>query len=380
MNKYIKNSTCSAAMTALTLVCGNAMPHPSFMVGGVGGKVLAFGYDSGTGEATVQMKTPSRPTNMDAIQINHGCVGPDHTTITEAVVANSWIWPRGLGDGMAPMSTGCDAGGRNCTGAGEQPSVARIADSGKKPNLNGADNLDGMGTATSLADELVHAYIPGCTTVGHSTTCESEPGLNPVTSLDGLAQFQGNLGYFEKNVSRPNGYYGTGGKYDAEQIAARGYSSVAAIYHTAVQVTWADPNPELAPGVNRSYQSGVVPYYFSETSCARRLVVRLAGADICEASLKGSVKKVAAGDSVNFWMGGPTPKFNNDLFYVDQVGHGMHENFWISYTLMVRDTAKNPYPASCSDTIKGDYDLVVMPTMEEIDSGLPFPGFATSSR
>ena len=113
------------------------------------------------------------------------------------------------------------------------------------------------------------------------------------------------------------------------------YSSVAAIHHTAVQITWADPDPELAPGVTRSYQNGLVPYYFSEMSCARRLVVRLAGVDICEASLKGSVRKVAAGDSVNFWMGGPTPKFNNDLFYVDKVGHGIHENFWINYTLMV---------------------------------------------
>jgi len=368
------------AVAALTIACGNAMAHPSFMNSGMGGKVLAFGYDGSTGEATVRMTLPSRPTNMDAIQINHGCVGPDHTTITEAVVANSWVWPKGLGDGMAPMSTGCDAGGRSCTGAGEQPSVARIPDSGKKPNLNGADNPAGMGTATSLADELVHAYIPACATVGHSTTCESEPGSNPVTSLDGLAQFQGNLGYFRKNVSRPNGYYGTGGMYDADQIAALGYSSVAAIHHTAVQITWADPDPELAPGVTRSYQNGVVPYYFSGTSCARRLVVRLAGVDICEASLKGSVKKIAAGDSVNFWMGGPTPKFNNDLFYVDNVSHGIHENFWINYTLMVRDTARNPYPASCADTVKGDYDLVVMPTMEEIDAGLPFPGFASSDR
>lgn len=78
-------------------------------------------------------------------------------------------------------------------------------------------------------------------------------------------------------------------------------------------------------------------------------------------------------------MGGPTPKVNNDLFYVDKVGHGIHENFWINYTLLVRDTAKNPYPTSCRDKDKGDYDLVVMPTMEEIDSGLPFPGFATSN-
>ena len=159
MGKFLKNSTYSAAMTVLTLACGNAMAHPSFMNGGVGGNVFAFGYDSGTGEATVQMNTPSRPTNMDAIQINHGCVGPDHHTITEAVVANSWIWPKGLGDGLAPMSTGCDAGGRNCTGAGEQPSVARIPNSGKKPNYNGADSPEGMGTPTSLADEVVPCTV-----------------------------------------------------------------------------------------------------------------------------------------------------------------------------------------------------------------------------
>jgi hypothetical protein len=376
MSKFLKNSASSMAITALILSCGNAMAHPSFMNGGIGGKALAFGYNPATGQATTLMTAPSRPTNDDAIQINHGCVGADRTTITESVVANSWIWPKGLGDGMAPMSTGCDSTGAVCTGASEQPSVARIPDSSKKPNLNGADNPAGMGTATYLKDELVHAYVPSCTTVGHSTTCNSMPGSSPVTSLDGLAQFQGNLGYFKNNVSRPNGFYATGAKYDAAQIAALGYSSVAAPYHNSVQITWADPDPELAQGVTKSYQSGVVPYYFSGNSCARRLVVRLAGVDICKASMKNSVSQIAAGDSVNFWMGGPTRKFNNHLFYVDKVGHGMHENFWINYTLMVRDTTKNPYPAFCADKVKGDYDLVVMPTIEEIDSGLPFPGFA----
>ncbi|MCX7068558.1 MAG: hypothetical protein NTW85_12835 [Methylococcales bacterium] len=371
MNKFLKNSASSLAMTALALACGNAMAHPSFMNGGIGGKALAFAPAT----ATTVMTAPSRPTNDDAIQINHGCVGADRVTISEAVVANSWIWPKGLGDGMAPMSTGCDSSGASCLGVSEQPSVARIPDSSKKPNLNGADNPIGMGSTTRLENELVHASVSSCTTVGHSTTCNSVPGSSPVTSLGGLAQFQGNLGYFNSNVSRPNGFYAKNAKYDANQIAAMGYSSVAAPYHNTVQITWADPKPDLASGVTKSVQTPV-PYYFSGDSCARRVVVRLAGVDICKASLKDSPKQIAAGDSVNFWMGGPTHKFNNQLFSVDKVAHGMHENFWINYTLMVRDTVNNPYPASCTNKVKGDYDLVVMPTIKEIDSGLPFPGFA----
>lgn len=386
MNKTL--STLTASVVLAILAGSDAMAHPSFMDGGIGGYAFSFGYDATTGQATVNRTRPSRPTNVDSIQINHGCVGPDHVTITEPVAAVSWVWPKGEGlklsgktvidNGLAPMSTQCNSSGSQCTGAGTQPSVARIPDSTKKPNLGGVANPAGVGTATTLASELVHAYIPGCVTVGHSTTCSSSPSTVPVTSLSGLAQFQGNLGYFKTNISKANGFYARGNKFDAAQIAAMGYSSVAAPHHNPVQITWADPMPQLAPGVTKSYQSGVVPFYFSQNSCARRLVVRLAGADICAASLKPSVTEIAANDSVNFWMGGPTKKFDNVKFSLANVAHGIHENFWISYTLLVRDTATNPYPASCTDKVKGDYDLVVMPTVREIDTVLPFPGFATA--
>jgi hypothetical protein len=136
-----------------------------------------------------------------------------------------------------------------------------------------------------------------------------------------------------------------------------GIGSVGAPYHNAIQVQWAETQDT----------SKVAPLWFSENSCARKLVVRLAGADICE--LGASRKQLNDGHHANFWMGGPTKKFTN--------GHGIHENFWLGYTLMVRDTTRNPYPASCKDAANGDYDLVVMPTKAEIDAGLPFPGFAT---
>ena len=106
---------------------------------------------------------------------------------------------------------------------------------------------------------------------------------------------------------------------------------------------------------------------FSSTSCARKLVVRPAGADLCELHAERSAYNNNPHIG-NFWFGGPTNQFKD--------GHGIHENFWLQYTLLVRDPAVNPYPATCKDQAKGDYDLVVMPSIAEIDNYLKFPGFA----
>ncbi|MGI9213348.1 MAG: hypothetical protein ACR2HF_12830, partial [Methylococcaceae bacterium] len=310
---------------------------------------------------------------IEGIRIGHGCETDQKTedgaVLRDPVVAATWIWPQGKGtqvndsgkvtdDGMAPLSTGCDATNANCSGAGSQPSVARIADSSKKPS--DASGL-GVGVATTLASELVHPLV-SCTTdpTTHAQTCVQSIGTEPVTTIGGRMQFLGNIGYFKNNRDTKiggGGLWASGNKFTADQIAAMGVGSVGAPYHNAIQVLWSDT----------ADTSKVGPMFFSPTSCARKLVVRLAGADVCHMDV--SRAKINDGHSGNFWMGGPTAKFTN--------GHGVHENFWLGYTLLVRDVTKNPYPTTgCTDAVNGDYDLVVMPTKTEIDAGLPFPGFA----
>ncbi len=348
MSQTLKTLVSSAALTALALACSNAMAHPGWVDGGG----VGYTWKNNTATEAGATATPSaRGFNVDAIRIGHGCANPDTGVNEVPVAAASWVWPKGLGQqvnangaiidgGLAPMSTSCDASGANCTGGGSQPSVARIPDSSKKAHLP-----EGQGAATTLAAELVDGTSTG-------------PGTNPIGTLSGRMQFQGNLGYFEMNRPKLNGFYAKGNKFNAAEIAAMGVASAGAPYHNAVQVRWAQTQST----------SSVVPMYFSATSCARKLVVRVAGADICH--LSPSRAAVNDGHSANFWMGGPTRKFTN--------GHGVHENFWLGYTLLVRDTTKNPYPASCANPTLGDYDLVVMPTYTEIDQGLPFPGFANA--
>ena len=360
--------TLSAA-ASLLFSAGHVLAHPGLVDGGG----VGYTWKNNTPTEAGKVITPNaRGYNIDAIRIGHGCdtgkTNADGSVIRDPVVANSWIWPQGKGqqvnaagkivdDGMAPMSTGCDASGANCTGGGSQPAVARIKDASKKAH----DPL-GQGTATRLEDELVGS-LATCTTdaVTHVQTCLSSPDpTKPVTTLGGRMQYLGNVGYFKTNRESRiggGGFWSAGNKYDAEQIAAMKIGSVGAPYHNAIQVRWAETQDT----------SQVAPLWFSSTSCARKLIVRMAGADICH--IDTSRAKINDGHSVNYWMGGPTKKFVE--------GHGVHENFWLGYTLVVRDVGKNPYPDSCTDKVNGDYDLVVMPTAAEIDAGLPFPGFAT---
>lgn len=362
----------TAALSALILLSSNAMAHPGFVNGGG----VGYTWKNNTPTEAGKVITPSaRGYNIEGIRIGHGCekadgsLNADGSAARDPVAAASWIWPQGKGqqvnatgkivdDGLAPLSTNCDASGANCTGADSQPSVAQIADSSKKPS--DPSGL-GVGVATTLGAELVHPNA-SCTTdpTTHVQTCNAAPSTDPVTTIGGRMQFQGNVGYFMTNRDTKiggGGFWASGNKFTAEQIAAMGVGSVGAPYQNAIQVRWSDT----------ADTSKVAPLFFSASSCARKMVVRLAGADICH--LDVSRTAVNDGHHANYWMGGPTKKFTN--------GHGVHENFWLGYTLLVRDATKNPYPASCKDAVNGDYDLVVMPTKAEIDAGLPFPGFAT---
>lgn len=345
-----KSAGASLALTVATLMGSNVSAHPSFLNGGQWNG-SSFKNNTPTAYQTTQ-NASVRGVIEDAIRIGHGCDLDGVGGNTDPVVAVSWVWPEGKGaygwdDGMAPMSTGCDAAGANCTGGGSQPSVARIPDSTKKAHLPA-----GQGVATTLGSELVEGTTSGAPT-----------GV-PITSIGGRMNFSGNLGYFVTNQLKANGsgFYARGNKYNAAQIAAMGVSSAGAPFHNGIQVLYA---------VDRS-TTAIRKLAFSSTSCARKLVVRPAGADICELSSSHTIEN--SGHTVNYWFGGPTGSDPKTTF---TNGHGIHENFWLNYVLAVRDTSVNPYPASCVDQVNGDYDLVVMTTKHEINRNLPFPGFAT---
>lgn len=376
MTFKLKTLTNSALLSALALTGQTASAHPSFVNGGnpngVNWKNNTPLFSSSCTQDPITQRWNCQDMDMgrrrglmeDAIRIAHGCNKAPPETGRNIVQAVTWLFPTGKGGSgdwsKAPMSTGCGATGRDCTGVSTQPTVARIPDSSQKPNINNAPNPAGMGIATTLAAEL---------TEGTATGAPASPEV-PVTTLNppsGQPRFQyaGNLGYFTTNVARkPNasyggGWYAKGPKFDAAQIAALGITSEGAPYHNAIQALWAvDQN--TGTGLIRSFA-------FSSASCARKLVVRPAGIDICRLEPSAEANR-ADPYTANYWFGGPTPKFTG--------AHGIRENFWMQYTLLVRDPAVNPYPATCANQTLGDYDLVVMPSINEIDKYLPFKGFA----
>ena len=345
-----RTAGASLALTIAAAMGSNAFAHPSFLNGGMWNG-SSFKNNTPTAYQTT-VNASVRGVIEDAIRIGHGCDLDGVGGNTDPVVAVSWVWPEGKGangwdDGMAPMSTGCSAAGNECTGGGSQPAVARIPDSSKKAHL-----AAGQGVATTLASEIVEGTTSGAPT-----------GV-PMTSVGGRMNFSGNLGYFVTNQLKANGsgFYARNNKYNAAQIAAMGISSAGAPFHNGIQVLYA---------VDRS-TTNIRKIAFSSSSCARKLVVRPAGADICKLSSSHMVEN--EGHTVNYWFGGPTGEDPRTTF---TDGHGIHENFWLNYVLAVRDTSVNPYPSSCTDQVNGDYDLVVMPTKYEINRNLPFPGFAT---
>lgn len=351
----------SSILGLLALYSSQGLAHPDWYIGGINVSTTTPGP---TGEVTRNPR--DNGSRVDSIRINHGCDG-------EAIEGVSWLWPAGLGKrmsgnrvidkGMAPMSTQCDPTGRNCTGAGEQPSVATIPNSALKPTVP-----EGQGTATTLAEHLVEPTNINCTSVNHSYSCTWSPGETPITTLAGRMKFQGNLNYFRTNVDKANGtgFWAKGNKFTAEQLVEMGVTSAAAPYHNNVQIrtSWkAGSATNFAAGDN-------IEIAFNANSCARKLVVRVAGADICH--LSPSRAEVNDVHATNWWFAGPTKKYG-----MTPGAHGSHENFWMGYVLSVRDKVNNPYPATCKDPANGDYDLVVMPTIKEIDDNLHFPGFAT---
>ena len=289
--------------------------------------------------------SPTRGYLVDGIRIAHGCSNHDgaYDAKSSPVNAVSWIWPTGENaSDPAPMSTGCDATGKNCTGTATQPSVATVPNASQKPDY-GKPWPAGMATAANLADHV-------CTT----KDCTAR-----VTSLANQFTAQGNQGYFKQFQAKRGtpGFWARGKKMTPEQIAAFS-ANYGAPFASAVQISYvADRTKPLELMA------------FSPQSCARKLVVRPAGADICKISNAKIIQGHDHAHDQNFWFGGPTPKFVE--------GHGVNENFWMGYNLLVRNTTTNPYPDSCQDKVYGDYDLVVMTPISQIDNFLGFPGFAS---
>ena len=101
---------------------------------------------------------------------------------------------------------------------------------------------------------------------------------------------------------------------------------------------------------------GLVPFRtagvgFPADSCATRLVVQIAIADICQ---KNGAK--------NLWIPAVTAKYSDPA--VD--GIGSPANLTIN-----RDLAKNPLPASCG----AGYTLTVTPSNEDVDANLKITGW-----
>ena len=96
--------------------------------------------------------------------------------------------------------------------------------------------------------------------------------------------------------------------------------------------------------------------YFQSGSCANRIDIKVAGADICRIT-----KTVRVGDA-NLWIPGVTPKFRRRNV------HGIRSPL----TLRVkRDLTNNPLPEACGD----GFVVTVSHSDEDIDQNLPIPDF-----
>ncbi|MFO1329701.1 MAG: hypothetical protein U1F56_20240 [Rubrivivax sp.] len=101
---------------------------------------------------------------------------------------------------------------------------------------------------------------------------------------------------------------------------------------------------------------GLVPFRtagitFPADSCATRLIVQIAIADICQ---KNGAR--------NLWIPSVTPKYSDPT--VDGIGAPANLTF-------NRDLAKNPLASSCG----AGYTLTVTPSPEDVDANLRLPGW-----
>lgn len=284
-------------------------------VGTIIAAITSFGAQAHPGwqsTALVGATASSYTSQFNAITVGHGCSDGNGGYL--GVRAASWIMPTGTNPGAtAPFSTGCDAAGANCTGVTGQPSVQKIMNSaGTTSTTTGVTTFpkSAVGAATALTTELV-----GVTTLAGRLKLNQNKGVFATQKLH-LDSASNPVGFWEKN----------------------GYVDPKAIAVTDMRLT----------------AGGLV---FKPGTCATQMIVRMGGADICKID-----KKLTNEHHQNLWIGGPTDKMST--------GHGVHENFWLAYTIQ-RPASET---ANCAAADK--YSVVVMPTNEEIDA-MSFPGWAT---
>ena len=249
---------------------------------------------------------------FNAITVGHGCSnGKGGYTGVKAV---AWRQPTGTTPGeTAPFSTGCDAAGSNCTGVEGQASVAKFLNSQGTTNPSTNITTFPKGLKATVATTLAAEF----------------------TNLPTLA------GRFKLNQNK--------GVFNTQRVTTDANGNAVGFYERSGFV---DPKAIAVTDI-RMTTGGMV---FTPGSCATQMIVRMAGADICTID-----NKLTDEHNQNLWFGGPTNKMTT--------GHGVHENFWLAYTIM-RPAAET---ANCAAADK--YSVVVMPTNAEINS-LAFPGWA----
>lgn len=118
-------------------------------------------------------------------------------------------------------------------------------------------------------------------------------------------------------------------------------------------IGFASSEGSLSPNLH-----GLVPFRtggisFNAASCIKKLLVKVAIADICQ-------KKGAA----NLWIPALTPKYTDPK--VDGIGSP-------ATLIFNRDLTKNPFLAA-SNCGEG-YEITLTPSAEDIDANLPLPGY-----
>lgn len=106
---------------------------------------------------------------------------------------------------------------------------------------------------------------------------------------------------------------------------------------------------------------GLVPFRFKAlkilpTSCANRVLVKIAIADICKKTFPPRA------GTANLWIPANTPQFADST--IDGIG--------APATLTInRDIATNPLDPACG----AGYDVIITPSNEDVDANLPIKGY-----
>lgn len=110
---------------------------------------------------------------------------------------------------------------------------------------------------------------------------------------------------------------------------------------------------------------------FNPASCATKLVIRVAIADVCKpgAFPPGEGK-------ANVWINHVTTKFKNSnvdgIAPVDATGKAVPANFWPTISIK-RNLTTNPLPANCNAS--NTFDVFNTPSDNQIDRDLPIQGW-----